>query len=69
MELTKREIEVLNLLSKGFSCSEIAEKLSISETTIITHKKNLRFKLNATNSCQKIWEAVIQGYLEPKKSS
>jgi DNA-binding NarL/FixJ family response regulator len=63
MALTKREIETLTLLSKGFSCSEIAKKLCISETTVITHKNNLRVKLKAKNSCQVIMNGVLLGYL------
>jgi DNA-binding CsgD family transcriptional regulator len=67
--LTEREQEILRLLSEGYSCSEMALKLNISETTVISHKNSIRIKLKAKNSCQVIMNAVAQGYLIPKKSS
>jgi two-component system, NarL family, response regulator DegU len=44
--LTRRELEVLNLLSKGFRNKEIATSLFISEETIRTHLKSIYKKLN-----------------------
>jgi DNA-binding CsgD family transcriptional regulator len=64
--LTKREIEILNLLSEGYSSRGMSDKLHISKTTVITHKNNLRIKLKAKNSCQVILQAILQGYLKPK---
>ena len=58
---TRREGDVLELLVKGFCAKEIAEKLFISETTVITHKKNLKEKFNARNTVELISKA--QGYL------
>jgi len=40
-ELTKREIEVLTLLTKGLLNKEIADKLNISIHTVISHRKNI----------------------------
>ena len=51
---TPREAEVLELLIKGFCAKEIANKLFISETTVITHKKNLKEKFNAKNTAELI---------------
>ncbi len=42
--LTEREIEVLKLLVEGNSNKEIAEKLSLSAHTVITHRKNITVK-------------------------
>ena len=39
--LSNREIEVLSLIVQGLINKEIAEKLSISLTTVITHRKNI----------------------------
>ncbi len=43
-ELSKREIEVLKLLTKGLSSKEIAQKLFISTHTVISHRKNISEK-------------------------
>ena len=40
-EITKREEEVLQLICRGMSMQEIGKQLYVSESTIITHKKNL----------------------------
>jgi DNA-binding CsgD family transcriptional regulator len=52
--VTRREQEVLDLLVKGFCAKEIAHSLFISETTVITHKKNLKEKFNAKNTVELI---------------
>jgi DNA-binding CsgD family transcriptional regulator len=54
---TRREAEVLELLNKGFCAKEIANKLFISETTVVTHKKNLKEKFNARNTVELISKA------------
>ncbi|HEX7844452.1 MAG TPA: helix-turn-helix transcriptional regulator [Chitinophagaceae bacterium] len=52
--LTKRETEVFDLLAKGMCAKEIAKILFISETTVITHKKNLKEKFHAKNTVEMI---------------
>jgi DNA-binding NarL/FixJ family response regulator len=49
-ELTKREQEILQLLCKGSSKSEIADKLHISERTVEKHKENLLSKTGTNNT-------------------
>ena len=44
-ELTAREIEVLVLVVKGFINKEIADTLSISVNTVITHRRNITHKI------------------------
>ena len=44
--LTKREVEVLQVLAKGKSNRNIANELSISETTVRTHVSNILGKLH-----------------------
>ncbi|HRX30956.1 MAG TPA: LuxR C-terminal-related transcriptional regulator [Tenuifilaceae bacterium] len=43
-DLSKREIDVLKLLAKGFSNKEIADKLNISIHTVMSHRKNIMDK-------------------------
>jgi DNA-binding NarL/FixJ family response regulator len=44
IDLTKREKEILQLLSEGLSNKEISESLFVSERTVIGHKSNLLAK-------------------------
>ncbi len=48
--LTRREKEIVYLLSQGLSTSEIADRLSLSVRTIDTHRSNLIQKLNLKNA-------------------
>ncbi len=44
-DISQREAEVLALVVKGYINKEIADKLNISLTTVITHRKNITEKL------------------------
>jgi len=55
--LTKREIELLELLSKGFRYKEIAEKLFISSDTVRTHIRNIYVKLHVNSKIEAINKA------------
>lgn len=59
--LSKREKEVLYLISKGFSSVRIAEELSISKTTVDTHRKNICRKLGINGN-----NALLQYAIENK---
>jgi two-component system, NarL family, nitrate/nitrite response regulator NarL len=43
--LTKRELEIINLIKNGFTNQQIADKLFLSIYTIETHRKNIMHKL------------------------
>ena len=49
-KLTDRERDILKLTALGKSSVEIAQELFISNTTVDTHRKNLKKKLNAQSS-------------------
>jgi two-component system response regulator NreC len=55
--LTKREIEILQLIGKGLSTKMIANKCCISINTVESHRRRLLEKLNVRNSMQLIKEA------------
>lgn len=57
IELTTRELEVLELLSYGFSSKEISEKLFISPNTVEYHRKQLLRKTGSANVAQLIGNA------------
>ena len=63
-DLSAREIEVLKLLTKGFINKEIAEKLNISLTTVISHRKNITEKLGIKSVAGLTIYAVMNGYIE-----
>ena len=42
--LSKRELEVLELVSSGFSNRDIAVKLGIASSTVKTHLRNIYYK-------------------------
>ena len=46
LELSKRELEILNLLAQGHSNQEIAAKLFVSLSTVKTHNQHLFEKLD-----------------------
>lgn len=53
-KISKRELEVLELMSLGYSNQEIAEKLFVSLNTVKTHSSNLFEKLEAKRRTQAI---------------
>ena len=53
-KISKRELEVLELMSLGFSNQEIADKLFVSLNTIKTHSSNLFEKLEVKRRTQAI---------------
>lgn len=57
-QLTKREAEVLALVSSGKSNREIAEVLSISVKTVETHKTHILIKLGLNNNSELIRYAI-----------
>ncbi len=52
--LTQREKEILTLVSKGATNSQIAEKLFVREVTIKTHLNSIYRKLNVDNRVQAV---------------
>ncbi|MEP0805210.1 MAG: response regulator transcription factor [Chloroflexota bacterium] len=51
-ELTERELDVLRLIAKGMTNSQIAEKLVISENTVKGHVSNILSKLHLADRTQ-----------------
>lgn len=52
--ITKRELEILELIARGMSNREIAEKLFVSENTVKTHSSRLFDKLSAKRRTQAV---------------
>ena len=56
-KLTKREKEILQLISQGFSTKKIADKLFVTTSTIETHRRHLLEKSQVKNSMELVKEA------------
>tara|TARA_B100000809_G_C15129534_1_gene527759 strand:+ start:1053 stop:1712 length:660 start_codon:yes stop_codon:yes gene_type:complete len=63
-QLTERELEVLDLIVKGYSNKEIASLLSVSKRTIDNHRTNLMYKINAKNTADVVRIALTNKYVK-----
>ncbi len=63
-QLTKREVEVLQLICEGLSTKEISEKLFLSHKTIEVHRSNILRKSDQKNIAQLVIWAVKNHYCE-----
>ena len=61
--ITKRELEILELIAHGMSNREIAEKLFVSENTVKTHSSRLFDKLGAKRRTQAVQIAKEAGLI------
>jgi DNA-binding NarL/FixJ family response regulator len=58
--LTRRETELLRLITEGLTNEEIGEKMFLGTETIKSYRKNLLFKLNAKNTAALVKMALEQ---------
>ena len=65
--LTDREIEVMSLIVQGYINKEIADRLNISLSTVITHRKNIMDKLGMKSVSALTIYAVMHGYVDINK--
>ena len=65
--LTDREIEVMSLIVQGYINKEIADKLNIGLSTVITHRKNIMEKLGMKSVSALTIYAVMHGYVDINK--
>jgi two-component system, NarL family, response regulator LiaR len=54
LHITRRELEILELIAQGLSNREIAEKLFVSENTVKTHSSRVFDKLGAKRRTQAV---------------
>lgn len=66
-ELSERETEVLQLIARGHSNKEIAERLKLSVKTVETYKARSMEKLGLTGRADIVRFAVHQGWLRDAK--
>lgn len=62
--LSNREIEVMSLIVQGYINKEIADRLNIGLSTVVTHRKNIMEKLGARSVSSLTVYAVMHGYVD-----
>ena len=62
-KLTRRELEVLAWVADGATTTQVADQLSISESTVKTHVRHILEKLEATNRAEAVQKALRLGLI------
>lgn len=62
-QISKRETEILKLVSFGLSAKEISSQLFLSEHTVNAHKKNISIKLDCRNIAAMVRKGFEKGIL------
>lgn len=68
INLSKREIEILQLVSEGYLSKQIADKLCLSDHTISTHRKNIKKKLKINSTAGLIMLALKQDLIQNRSN-
>ena len=64
MKISDREREILLLIAYEHTTTEIAHKLYLSTHTVITHRKNLLWKMDVKNTAGLVRKGFEKGILE-----
>ncbi|MEX2595715.1 MAG: response regulator transcription factor [Salibacteraceae bacterium] len=67
VNISERELEVLQLIAQGLTAKQIGEKLHVSFHTVMTHRKNMMAKLGLNNTAGLIIYAVRENLISPNK--
>lgn len=62
--LSEREVDVLKLVAQGFLNKEIADKLHIAITTVVSHRQHITEKLKLKSVAALTIYAVVNGYVD-----
>jgi len=62
--LSSREKEVLELISQELTASQIATQLFISTNTVISHRRNLKSKLDVKSIAGLVRKGFERGFLQ-----
>lgn len=66
MDLSKREIEILLLITEGYTNLEIADRLFTSKRTVEGHRQNLIDKTGSKNTAALVRYAILNGLISKK---
>ena len=64
-ELSKRELEILQLVVKGYTSKKMAAHLGLSPRTIDHHRSNILKKMGKKNSVDLVNFVVRNGFITP----
>jgi DNA-binding NarL/FixJ family response regulator len=62
--LTSSELEIVRLISQGFTTKEIAQRKHVSFHTVNTHRKNIFRKLGVSNASELVMLAIKSGWID-----
>jgi DNA-binding NarL/FixJ family response regulator len=62
--LAPREIETVRWIAMGFTQSQIATRMGLSQATVNTYAKRIRSKLQVNNKAELTRKAITLGYLD-----
>jgi DNA-binding NarL/FixJ family response regulator len=62
--LTKREVEILQVISRGLSNAEAAGVLDLSRATVRTHLEHIYEKLEVSNRVEAVTEGIRHGLID-----
>ncbi len=63
-DFTQRELDIINLLAKGYKNKEIASNLYISISTVKTHLESISLKLGVSGRMLVALSAIRSGIIE-----
>jgi DNA-binding CsgD family transcriptional regulator len=61
--LSPREAQVLDMVARGFTYGEVAQRMGLSLSTVRTHVRNIYGKLDVHNKTEAVFEARHLGLL------
>lgn len=62
--ISKRELNILNLIARGYSSEKIGQVLAIAKTTVQTHRRNMLRKTGFSNTQQMVGWGYRLGLLK-----
>lgn len=63
LELTHRELQILELVAQGYSAKEVAQTIKIAPRTVEGHIDTIRLKLRARNRTHMVIKAIAANLL------
>ena len=64
LQLTNRELQILELIAHGFSAKEVAQTIDIAPRTVEGHIDTIRLKMQARNRAHMVAKAVTAGLVD-----